>query len=269
MNELKEQLEKIAFSDINYRKIARIGDRYNLMLDSQDELAAEIIDVIRGLKPAKNLTRNIVKRLEIDSATANKITNDVNLEIFTPIREQLQQIQAEAEQSERQREMQNQKPPVQQSSSYQPPRSAPTMYRAPVQNTYQPQRPQPPVQRPQPPVQPRPQAPLRPNPFSIPTPLAPTPNYAPPAPQVIKPTLEQAGRFTVDKPPVGIPQYKETNINKDTVLKGIEDKPIAEMVDHLLTAPVNNVEVVEIKKPIEKKVVENIPYSSDPYREEI
>lgn len=82
--------------------------------------------------------------------------------------------------------------------------------------------------------------------------------------------LEQAGRFTIDKPPVGMntsTQYKETNIDKEVILKKIEDPVIPvekPMVDHLLTTPVNTPNTqVEIKKTPTK------PYSSDPYREQI
>lgn len=99
------------------------------------------------------------------------------------------------------------------------------------------------------------------------------------APQpIIKPSIEQAGRFTIEKPPVGIsPQYKNNSIEKNTILKGIED-PVLEqvpMIDHLLTTPTASPETVENrsaapviqKKP--KPVVDNKPYTVDPYREEI
>ena len=107
------------------------------------------------------------------------------------------------------------------------------------------------------------------------------------APSLIAP-IEQAGRFTVDKPPVGMggtSQYKETNINKEAVLSKIEDpetpvgKPIP-MVDHLLTTPVSNPVQVETKKalvetlaPTATPAITPTPkaksYSADPYREQI
>jgi hypothetical protein len=65
-----------------------------------------------------------------------------------------------------------------------------------------------------------------------------------------------------------MPQYKEREINKENVLKGIED-PTISMVDHLLTTPVNTVSGIEVKKPVEKVVVEKKPYTTDPYREQI
>ncbi|MDO8430480.1 MAG: hypothetical protein Q7S72_00610 [Candidatus Taylorbacteria bacterium] len=121
--------------------------------------------------------------------------------------------------------------------------------------------PQPPTPVPPPPI-PRP-------PLSNPAPSIQTPYKNPinatPPPTIVRPTLEQAGRFTIEKPPVGMggSQYN-TNINKENVLKGIEDKE-TKMIDHLLTTPVNSTQKVEVQKP----VVENKPYSTDPYREEL
>lgn len=77
-------------------------------------------------------------------------------------------------------------------------------------------------------------------------------------------SIEQAGNFTIDQQPSSSSdQYKDTNINKEATLKGIEDQPIP-MVDHLLTTPVSTPEQIEVKK-----VIENKPYTADPYREEV
>ena len=113
----------------------------------------------------------------------------------------------------------------------------------------------------------------------------PTPTPAQPVPSFVG--LEKAGQFTIEKPTQASssPQYKEENINKEALLKSIEDKPapataaVAPMIDHLLTAHVNSSEKIEVKevpvapvvekKPEENKVVEQKkPYSVDPYREQ-
>ena len=81
-----------------------------------------------------------------------------------------------------------------------------------------------------------------------------------PASQTIS-AIEKAGDFTVEKeqaPQSSSPQYNDSNLNREQVLKDIEDKPVP-LVDHLLTTPMKNPEKVEVKQP----------YSADPYREQI
>jgi hypothetical protein len=110
-------------------------------------------------------------------------------------------------------------------------------------------------------------------PISIPIPTPVIPITPPPK------SIEEAGEFTLDKPvaPTTPSQYNETNLNREDILKSIEDENIP-LVDHLLTTPVNNAQ-----KP-EEKVVESAPVipkppevkkdftnssTNDPYREQI
>jgi hypothetical protein len=109
---------------------------------------------------------------------------------------------------------------------------------------------------------------------------------SPPSPQPIPgqnfgPTkLEQEGQFHIEpkSPPSSSPQYNDTNLDREAILKEIEDTQHPTMIDHLLTTPINNTHKVEEKKVIEiapeKKTVvdkkENQPpkpYTVDPYRE--
>lgn len=80
-------------------------------------------------------------------------------------------------------------------------------------------------------------------------------------------SVENAGNFTVDKPhQTSSPQYNDTNINRDALLKHIEGaEPAVPLVDHLLTTPVSNPQVVEVKNVVEEKK----SYSIDPYKEQI
>lgn len=108
---------------------------------------------------------------------------------------------------------------------------------------------------------------------TIPTPPANLP-IAPAVPN--NASLEKAGQFTVEKNPLSAsPQYKEDNIDKEALLKSIEDKPelpATPMIDHLLTTHVNTPEKIEVREvkaqPIEKKAEEKKPYTADPYREQ-
>lgn len=97
------------------------------------------------------------------------------------------------------------------------------------------------------------------------------PTNLPTKPSVVD--IEKAGQFSIEKPaPVSFsPQYKEENINKEALLKSIEDKPVQKpitMIDHLLSTPVNIPEKTEIKKVEEKKIESKKPYTADPYREQ-
>lgn len=101
----------------------------------------------------------------------------------------------------------------------------------------------------------------------------PTASPSSPVPSFVG--LEKAGQFTIEKTPSSSSsQYNEENINKEALLKSIEDKPApatAPMIDHLLTAHVNTSEKVEVKEtaPIEQKAVgEKKSYTADPYREQ-
>ncbi len=97
MNEYKEQLNKVAFSEETYEKITSIGDRYYLLIDQMGELAAEIRDIITGATPSSKFIAELKSRLEISEQTATKIATDVSNEIFMDIKEALQKIQEEAE----------------------------------------------------------------------------------------------------------------------------------------------------------------------------
>ncbi len=249
MNDIQKQLVEISRTPEMYRKMETIGAKYDLFLDVQDELSAEIQNVIRGYRPAKDFVKNIQNTLEINSVTANKIAADVNSEIFIPLREKMQELQS-----------QSAKTPSG-NAGFVTPQTTPTVppLRTPTINPFKPV---------------TPPAPVHSIPTTVQTPIPPTNSNLPPMvspqPGYVKPTFEQAGRFTIEKPPVGMPQYKkEPEINKENVLLGIED-PALTMVDHLLSTPVNTAQAVEIKKPlVPKPVVDNKPYTSDPYREEI
>ncbi len=230
MDTIKEQLKNIARSDDTYKKMGVIAGRYSLTLDLQDELIAETQDVIMGFKSSKDFTKNISSRLEINFSISSKIATDVNQDIFVPLRELLQKTRTGET-------TQTQKPAPVSSPIPKPLPTIQTPYKNPITSAPQPQ-------------------PLTPKPVS-PPPSQPTP--------IIKPTLEQAGRFTLEKPPVGFSsQYKTpTAATPNVALKGIED-PETKMIDHLLTTPVVEKEKTEVKK----QVPESKPYTLDPYREE-
>ncbi len=264
MNEFQKQLEQIAFSDQTYNKITMIGEKYSLMIDEQGELAAEIRDVVTGFKSAKNLLNDLKDRLEIDNEKANNIISDINQEILIPIRELLQKTQEGT-------------------VVIPPPPTPPT-----------PPQPIPPAPKPTftpPPIPPRPTPPPPPKPvFTPPIPVPPPP----PSKNINLSDIERVGEFTLEKrPPSHSPQYNDNNLDRDTVLREIEQyehtgsKEGMNFVDHLLNKPISNPEQrkeikpetkienkTEIKSDIKTEIktegkTETTKYTADPYREPV
>lgn len=95
INIVNEQIKKVAFSDEIYQKIIKVGNKNSLMIDQVGELAAEIRDVIMGIRSSKNFISDIQNRLEVTQSIANDIGKDVNTEIFQSMKEQLQKYEAE------------------------------------------------------------------------------------------------------------------------------------------------------------------------------
>ena len=86
-----------------------------------------------------------------------------------------------------------------------------------------------------------------------------------PTPTTYSSPLEKAGRFEIinNKPTSFSPQYKDSNLNKDQVLKDIENPPSkVSFVDHLLANPATP------PKPPTPEPPKKTP-AMDPYREPI
>ncbi len=115
--------------------------------------------------------------------------------------------------------------------------------------------------------------------------VQPSPIPTPPTPTPTTPiTLEQAGQFTIEPKPTPSTSnlYKDSGLNREDILKSIEDdqipkpvEPVQEskvnLVDHLLTTPKVNVQKVEQKQVVVDKKPDQAPksYTIDPYREQI
>lgn len=89
------QLKELARSPDLYIQSEKIGNKFNLHIDQIGELDAEIRDVLGGYSKSSDFIKHIMERLEIDRITADKITEEVNKEVFSSIREQLQKMQDE------------------------------------------------------------------------------------------------------------------------------------------------------------------------------
>lgn len=232
-------------------KFNLISDKYNLHIDQTGNLQTETLLVMLGLETTSDFVANLQRELEIEETEAKSIAQDINMEIFSGIKTSLREINDEIIRSENKVN------------------SVETYNQIPLTPTPQPPSP-PPTPTPKPTQPPPPQTP---KPITQPQPTNPKPTFVVPKPvETVGTTpIEQAGRFTIEKPPVGVSnesQNKNFTMNKDAVLKGIED-PEVNMIDHLLTTPVSTAEKVEAKKPIIQKPIESKPPGVDPYREPI
>ena len=274
---IPEEILKIIHSGDVYSRLEKIGSKYNLHLDQLGDLNIATEKTMVGKLKSSKFIETISKNLNISEETAENIANDINREIMDPIRSSLQKMQEE-ENTETEEEYQTiQKPEknptiTQQTTTPQ----TPTTSQIPKAETVTPQINNTPSQNTEPPV------------FVAKTIAIPKPE--PVAIPAIRPkTLDEAGRFTIEKPPVGIPQYKDESIKKEVILGMIEDEgindpePITISVPSYIPeksnytppaptptptpAPVQtNTETPIVKAPpqIEKK-----SYTVDPYREQI
>lgn len=228
MNELKKQLNIIAKSNETYEKVVKIGNKYNLMIDLQGELSAEIKNVIMGFRHSKDFVKNIMISLEIDNDLARQIANDVNVEIFSPIQDKLQRMQVETEDD---------------------------IEKIVVNDDLSKITPHAPEAVPQQTVK------------TVETPK-PTPAFT-----ITRPvTVEQAGQFTIEKEKTETNQYNSSNIERDKLLKRIEN-PEEIRPDHILEnhtqANIESNPKPQPPAPTPSKPIIDKKYTSDPYREPI
>jgi hypothetical protein len=95
MSDIPTQLKELASSPDLYIQSEKVGNKFNLHIDQIGELDAEIRDVLDGFSKSSDFVKHIMERLEIDRGTAEKITEEVNKEVFGSIREQLQKMQSD------------------------------------------------------------------------------------------------------------------------------------------------------------------------------
>lgn len=89
---LPKDLKDAIFSVDSAGIIQETGKKYNLMVDKIGELADETGLVMLGLTHPKDFISNLVRRLEIDAATARKIADEINTRVFKKVRDSLKKL---------------------------------------------------------------------------------------------------------------------------------------------------------------------------------
>ena len=72
------------------KKLRALSSKYKLHLDQWVLLENEIMLTLLGLEEAENMAANIAKEGGVDTELAQQIVNDIAVQVFRPIRQQLQ-----------------------------------------------------------------------------------------------------------------------------------------------------------------------------------
>src|SRR3989344_6460619 len=89
---LPDDLKTALFSSAVTNNILGIGRKYGLHVDKAGELADETGLVMLGITPPGEFIRNLAKRLELDPEKAKAIAEEINQQIFQPVRESLKKV---------------------------------------------------------------------------------------------------------------------------------------------------------------------------------
>lgn len=100
LEKLPPQLKDAIFSDINADKMFEIGKQHNLHIDKLGEMVNETGLLMLGITHPNEFVGNLAERLQVDRQTASSIADDINREIFAPVREHLRTLFGIATQEE-------------------------------------------------------------------------------------------------------------------------------------------------------------------------
>jgi hypothetical protein len=87
---LPEPLQRALASSEITEGIQKIAERYQLMLDQESVLYDITAYTMLGLSSSKDFVKNLSSATNIDNGTASKIADDINKEIFSKIKEEMQ-----------------------------------------------------------------------------------------------------------------------------------------------------------------------------------
>lgn len=89
---LPQELRDAIAAEATANAVFEIGKRNGLTIDKIGKLSTQMAYVFLGLIHPKDFVRDMKEALEIDLASAQKIADDINREIFYPVREHLRNL---------------------------------------------------------------------------------------------------------------------------------------------------------------------------------
>ena len=90
--DLPEDLQKAVFSPDTADTILAVGKKAGIAIDKIGELADETGLVMLGLTPPGEFIKNLARRLNVDPEKAKSIAEEINQQIFQPVRESLKKV---------------------------------------------------------------------------------------------------------------------------------------------------------------------------------
>jgi len=72
------------------KKLRALAEKYKLHLDQWVVLENEIMLTLLGLEDPEDMAKNVAKEVKITEELAQEIVNDIAVQVFKPIREQMQ-----------------------------------------------------------------------------------------------------------------------------------------------------------------------------------
>ncbi len=87
---LPDALKDAVASSETSKKVSEIGNKHHLQVDQTGSLIEIVLDVLMGITTAKDFLEEIKRTISIESNEAISIVNDVNEEIFKPVRETME-----------------------------------------------------------------------------------------------------------------------------------------------------------------------------------
>ena len=91
-NKVPENIRAVISSEDTDEKIFDISQKYDLHIDVTGGLGKLTLMVMIGLLKPQEFIPELTKRLKLDQETANKVAQEVNEQIFKPIRDSLKKI---------------------------------------------------------------------------------------------------------------------------------------------------------------------------------
>lgn len=90
LSELPKQVQTAVANANVEKKLRNLAKTYALHLDKWGILEQEIMLTLVGTKDAQQMPANVSKALGVNMSTAQAMVNDIAINIFKPIREELQ-----------------------------------------------------------------------------------------------------------------------------------------------------------------------------------
>ncbi|MBL4644420.1 MAG: hypothetical protein JKX80_00975 [Candidatus Pacebacteria bacterium] len=88
--ELPEAVQQAVTDASVEKKLRKLAAKYKLHLDQWVLLENEIMLTLLGLEDPADMTKNVAKEVNIKEDLAQELVNDIAVQIFKPIREQMQ-----------------------------------------------------------------------------------------------------------------------------------------------------------------------------------